>query len=71
MILDELSKKCHVTLQKNTMIIFKVSRDECVNVANNLELMKPEFARHNVTPLVCPANFEIVVINPRTKKRKT
>jgi len=66
--LDELSNVLKITLEENTMVLFKVPADECSNVGKNLDAMNHLFKKHGITALVCPSHYEVVVINPKEKQ---
>lgn len=70
MTLDDLTKKLSVTLTRDTIVVFKVPREEGPTVGKCVDFYKTEFARHNVTALVCPLDYEIVIINPRKPRKK-
>jgi len=62
--LDELSKLLKITLEENTVVVFKAPKADCSRLAKNLGHIDV-FKRYKITPLVCPDSYEIVVIHPR------
>lgn len=60
--LEKLSKVLKVQVQENSIVIFKVPEDQVKLIASSLNYM-PIWKMHQITPLVCPDNFEIIVVH--------
>ena len=59
--LESLSRLLKVTLQENTVVLFKTRRDRCADLARSLGHMDA-FRRYGITAIACPDDIETVVI---------
>ena len=59
--LDELSKIFKVSIQPNSIVIFKVPQDKLEAIAGSCYMLSC-WKQHNISPLFCPDDYEIVVV---------